>query len=262
MAALEGQIWLAQGGSDKLFINKLSLLRAIADEGSISAAAKKLGISYKTAWDWLERLNNLSSKALVLRSSGGHKGGGSQLTEYGRKLIKGYDELKKQHEEFIQSLNKQLESLDDISNFVKHSSLKSSARNQYLGSVVDIVPGAVNTELSVELSPSLRIVAIVTEHSRAEMALSPGDEVIAMIKASSVTLATGTITGLSARNQFSGVITGLDRGPVNTDVTMDLGTDKTLSAIITSQSLDSLMLEQGQVISAFFKASSVILLKP
>ena len=261
MATVEGEIWLTDDSANRVLLEQLGLLRAIAEAGSISAAAKSMGISYKTAWDRLERLNNLSKLPLLLRSAGGSKGGGSRLTEYGRQLLTGFEELKKQHQEFLQGLNIQLQSLDDISGFMRHSSIQTSARNQYLGSVATIELGAVNTEVCVDLSDTLSVVAIVTERSREEMDLTVGDSIMVLIKASSVILAVGNPGRVSARNNFSGHISRIDRGAVNSDVSIDLGDSKTLSAVITNRSVDQLELVETQVVIAFFKASSVLLMK-
>ncbi|GIS50793.1 MAG: hypothetical protein Ct9H90mP25_2270 [Gammaproteobacteria bacterium] len=48
--------------------------------------AKSVGISYKTAWDRINMMNNLSDKPLVRRSAGGSGGGGTSLTELGKEL--------------------------------------------------------------------------------------------------------------------------------------------------------------------------------
>jgi molybdate transport system regulatory protein len=92
------------------------------------------------------------------------------------------------------------------------------------------------------------------------MKLVEGLSVIAMIKASSVTLAVGDELRVSARNVLTGVLINLDRGAVNADVTIELAGKKTLSAIITNKSSDQLALAEGMVLSALFKASSVILM--
>ena len=261
MAILEGEIWLRDNTTNKLALAQIGLLQAILETGSISAAAKQLGISYKTAWERLERLNNLSKSPLVLRAAGGSKGGGTQLTDYGQQLVRGFAELEEQHQQFLQSLNKQLHCLDDITGFVKHSTLQASARNQFLGNISALETGAVNTEVLIDITESLQIVAIVTERSRADMALVVGESVLAMIKASSVTLALGEDLSVSARNQFSGQIARLERGSVNSDVSIDLGNSKTLSAIITNRSSDQLELCESLPVTAFFKASCVILIR-
>ncbi len=117
-----------------------------------------------------------------------------------------------------------------------------------------------NSEIQVQISDQQRVVAMVTEQSRREMNLVEGLSVIAMIKASSVTLALGDDLKVSARNVLTGVLVNLDRGAVNADVTIELAGEKTLSAMITNKSADQLALAEGAVISALFKASSVILM--
>ena len=260
MANLEGQIWLAETTSKRLMLDQIDLLHAIAETGSITAAAKIAGISYKTAWDRLERINNLSEQPVIARSTGGNKGGGSILTSYGKKMLNGFKQLQEQHNLFLENLNQQLNSLDDVSNFVKSTLLQTSARNQFLGSISTIETGSVNTELQIRISPEQRIVAIVTEQSRRDMRLDVGVSVVAMIKASSVTLAVGDGLKVSARNVLRGTLLKLDRGAVNADVSIELPGGKTLSAVITNKSADNLALTEGMSITALFKASSVILM--
>ena len=144
---------------------------------------------------------------------------------------------------------------------MRHSSIQTSARNQFLGNISSIELGAVNTEICVSLSATLAMVAIVTERSREEMGLAVGDSIMVLIKASSVTLAVGSFGRVSARNSFSGHISRIDRGAVNSDISIDLGDSKTLGAVITNHSVDQLELLEDQVVTAFFKASSVVLMK-
>ncbi len=69
---------------------KIALLEAIEREGSISAAGRALGMSYKRAWDLVDALNGLLGEAVVMASPGGHRGGGAALTEAGRGLVADY----------------------------------------------------------------------------------------------------------------------------------------------------------------------------
>jgi len=261
LANLEGQIWFADATSKRLMLDQIELLQAIADTGSITAAAKNAGISYKTAWDRLERINNLSASPVVQRSTGGSKGGGSKLTPYGRKMLNGFSELQEQHELFLENLNQQLNSLDDVSNFMKSTLLQSSARNQFLGTVASIETGAVNTDVQIRISDQQQIVAQVSERSRQDMNLAPGTALIAMIKASSVTLALGDELQVSARNVLHGRVSKLERGAVNTDVSIELSEGKTLGAMITNRSAEQLGLCLDDPVAALFKASSVILMR-
>ncbi|WP_328702335.1 winged helix-turn-helix domain-containing protein [Belnapia arida] len=69
---------------------KIDLLEAIDREGSISAAGRALGMSYKRAWDLVDALNRLLGQAAVAASPGGHRGGGATLTEAGHSLVADY----------------------------------------------------------------------------------------------------------------------------------------------------------------------------
>ncbi|SPZ78601.1 DNA-binding transcriptional regulator ModE [Shigella dysenteriae] len=71
----------------------ISLLKHIALSGSISQGAKDAGISYKSAWDAINEMNQLSEHILVERATGGKGGGGAALTRYGQRLIQLYDLL-------------------------------------------------------------------------------------------------------------------------------------------------------------------------
>ena len=65
----------------------------------------------------------------------------------------------------------------------------------------------------------------------------------------------------SARNQLNGKVSQVSEGEVNAEVTLDLGDGKTLTAMVTSASLEELELEVGASATALFKASSVILMR-
>ncbi|MCK5345180.1 MAG: LysR family transcriptional regulator, partial [Candidatus Heimdallarchaeota archaeon] len=70
--------------------SSVGLLEYIDKLGSITKAAKKMNISYKTAWDTLNNINNVSDAPIIESISGGQGGGGSKLTEKGRKLVEIY----------------------------------------------------------------------------------------------------------------------------------------------------------------------------
>jgi molybdate transport system regulatory protein len=69
---------------------KIALLEAIADTGSLTSAAKSLDMSYRRAWLLLGELNRAMRKPAVDSAKGGQHGGGSELTDAGRKLIELY----------------------------------------------------------------------------------------------------------------------------------------------------------------------------
>lgn len=76
--------------SGRLGPGKIALLEAIDREGSISAAGRALGMSYKRAWDLVDALNKLAGTPVVDASPGGYRGGGAVLTDAGRSLVADY----------------------------------------------------------------------------------------------------------------------------------------------------------------------------
>ena len=138
--------------------------------------------------------------------------------------------------------------------------MKTSARNQLTGTINAVRTGAVNDEVEISLAGGLRIVAVVTHESTLSLGLRAGGEAFALIKASSVLLATDLGGArLSARNQLRGTVARLQPGAVNAEVLVDVGGGQTMAAVVTQESALSLGLEPGMAVIAVFKASSVIL---
>jgi molybdate transport system regulatory protein len=69
---------------------RAELLGLIDEKGSISQAAKRMGMSYKKAWAMVNEMNTQGSKPLVVSQKGGDKGGGARLTESGKKIVSRY----------------------------------------------------------------------------------------------------------------------------------------------------------------------------
>jgi len=142
----------------------------------------------------------------------------------------------------------------------RNSAMKTSARNQLSGTVSVVASGAVNDEIELTLTAGQKIIAVVTHESTTSLGLVPGAEAFALIKASSVLVATDLGTArLSTRNQLRGTVTRLQPGAVNAEVLIDVGGGQTIAAIITQESARSLGLTAGTAVIALFKASSVIL---
>jgi len=90
---IKSRIWIEIDGYILLGEGRVSLLKAIAETGSLSQAAKSVGMSYKKAWSLIDAVNNRSKKPVVTKSIGGKGGGGAVLTDYGRQLIKTFDTI-------------------------------------------------------------------------------------------------------------------------------------------------------------------------
>jgi molybdate transport system regulatory protein len=90
---------------------KIALLEAIERTGSITAAAKSLEMSYRRAWMLLDELNHSLQSPAVDSAKGGQFGGGTALTDAGRRLITLYRRIEKRAEAVCRSDIEQLMSL-------------------------------------------------------------------------------------------------------------------------------------------------------
>ena len=98
---VRSKVWLEKDG--KLFMGwgRVTLLERIDQLGSISAAAKSMGLAYRNAWLWVEAMNRLASAPLVEKSTGGVRGGYARLTEEGQKIISDYKEKRSRVREIL-----------------------------------------------------------------------------------------------------------------------------------------------------------------
>ncbi len=257
---LDGSVWMTVGGDNLGGKGRTGLLRAIAELGSITQAAKAIGMSYKAAWDAVDTMNNLAGEPLVERSTGGRGGGSTRLTERGEQLVERFAQVEAIHRRFVQLLSDEAINLGDDLNLLRTLNMKTSARNQLLGTVTTIRAGAVNDEVELTLPSNGKLVAIVTRESSESLGLRINTTAFALVKSSSIIIGTDTDDmRLSARNQLKGTVAVVTPGAVNAEVVLDLDGGGSIAATITLDSLKSLGLAEGNRATAIFKASSVIL---
>ncbi|CAG9174437.1 TOBE domain-containing protein [Cupriavidus respiraculi] len=273
MLELEGAIWFRAGSQTLGGKDRIALLAAIAEHGSITAAAKAVGLSYKAAWDAVDAMNNSAGEPLVIRAAGGKGGGGTMLTPRGEGLVRTFRALEAEHRLFLAHLAAAGQRLggDGGGNagdgdaaadlqLMRRIMVKTSARNKLFGRVAAVRAGAVNDEVALALPGGQQVVATITHESVETLGLGPGVEAFALIKASSVLVGVADPgLRLSARNQLPGAVSRIVPGAVNTEVVMELDGGGTMAAIVTNASVTALGLAEGVRVLAIFKASSVIL---
>jgi molybdate transport system regulatory protein len=88
MAYLSVRIDLSEGG--RLGPGKIALLEAVREKGSISAAGRVFGMSYRRAWMLIEAVNTIFAEPLVTTQTGGRHGGGATLTALGESVVAHY----------------------------------------------------------------------------------------------------------------------------------------------------------------------------
>lgn len=270
---LGGSVWLCAGQDTLGGAARIALLAAIRDTGSITSAAKAVGISYKSAWDAVDAMNNLAGEPLVTRAVGGKGGGGTTLTPRAHRLIETFHAVEREHRKFIERASAAIEHFAGDWALIGRIGMKTSARNQLYGTVSTVTRGSVNDEIALALPGGQTIVAVITHESALTLGLVVGAPAFALVKASWVMLMiddadAGQPLRLSARNQLRGLVTRVTRGAVNTEVSLALDgatgsppdlNSTVLAAVVTNESADALALAEGKRATAVFKASSVIL---
>ena len=89
--SLDPRIRILFGEATALGPGKADLLEAIADTGSISAAARRMGMSYRRAWNLVDTMNCEFTEPLVQTAAGGKRG--TEITETGEQILKRYREI-------------------------------------------------------------------------------------------------------------------------------------------------------------------------
>nr|WP_228875781.1 winged helix-turn-helix domain-containing protein [Paraburkholderia saeva] len=87
---------IQQAGTIALGPGKVSLLEAVQEHGSISAAARSLNMSYRRAWLLMDELNRSLKSPATVSEHGGQSGGGSVLTPVGEEIIRLYRDIERE----------------------------------------------------------------------------------------------------------------------------------------------------------------------
>lgn len=138
--------------------------------------------------------------------------------------------------------------------------MKASARNQFMGTVSEVLVGVVNAEVHISLKGGQTIFASITKESLETLAIKPGVEVIALVKASQIIIVTD-FGGykFSARNQLKGMVIRVKLGAIYSEIDIDTVGGNQIAVSVTNDSVDKFGLHQGQLVTAVFKSSAVIL---
>ncbi|MEW5972537.1 MAG: TOBE domain-containing protein [Pseudomonadota bacterium] len=248
-----------QLGGGEVSARRLALLAGVAETGSISGAARHVGMTYKAAWDAIEAMNNLAGQPLVQSQHGGRHGGGARLTPQGERILATQRRLEAALAAVLERFRGEDDGLENLS-MLRRLNMKTSARNALRGTVEDVRHGAVNSEITLRLQGEDCLHAIITKDSAEAMGLVPGKSAWALIKASWVILAApDECVRISARNRLCGTIKRIHEGAVNAEVVLELPGGNTVAAIITEASLEDLGFKIGDAACALVKASHVIL---
>lgn len=199
-----------------------TLLRRVDEAGSLNRAADDLGRSYSRAHDRVKTLEDAFGP-LVERQRGGPSGGGSSLTDRAREVLARFERLRAGYTAVAETSEAVLDGT------VERRTGELGTVQTAAGTVRAIVPPECNT-----VQVSVRADA-VTLHEPTEG--PPAD-------------------ATSARNRFGGPVVAVERGEAVSHVTVDVGPDEPLFALVTDASRRALALEPGRDVVASFKATA------
>ncbi|VVD88996.1 molybdenum-dependent transcriptional regulator [Pandoraea capi] len=257
---VSGSLWLHRGASSLGGQARIALLEHIASHGSITAAAKAAGMSYKAAWDAVDAMNQLAGEPLVARSTGGRGGGGTRLTARGAKLVAAFRAVEAAQQQFLARVANDLEHFDEQWPVIARLGLQTSARNQLHGTITGIRRCGVNDEVTLTLPGGEAITASLTHHSAQSLGLATGGQAFALIKAPWIEVARGAdLAGLPTANRLSGTVDAIADDAGQAEVILALPGGTRLAAVMPQETLTARGLTVGVGATAAFAAVSVII---
>ncbi|MEN5110655.1 TOBE domain-containing protein [Pseudomonas sp. TWI672] len=234
---------------------RIALLQHIAEQGSITRAAKAAGISYKAAWDAIDELNNLASQPLVERSTGGRGGGGARLSGEGERVLRLYQRLQALQAQILEAAEESSD-LDLLGRLM----LRTSARNQLQGQVSGLRREGRHDRVSLALGGGLEIEALITHDSTSRLELTLGTMVVALLKAGWVRLSSAADEAEAGSNVLKATVEEvIADGHDTSEVRLALGNGQTLCAFADAHWLAQEAVTTGSQVRVQFHPSHVLL---
>ncbi|TCP93322.1 molybdate transport system regulatory protein [Cricetibacter osteomyelitidis] len=231
---LESEILLTIKLQQQLFVDpkRIKLLKEIQQCGSINQAAKNAKVSYKSAWDHLQAMNEISPHPLLERNTGGKNGGGTSLTTYALRLLQLYDFLQQTQEKAFAVLQDENVPLESLLSATARFSLQSSARNQLIGNINKLTYEHGKCLVEVRIGGLIEpLYAEITEKSAVRLQLVSDKEIMLMIKAPWIKIIKNTEKNEQTfKNLVKGNVTEVT-GKDKNEVIIDLGNNIEICAI-------------------------------
>lgn len=226
---MRAEVTLAAPDAAPIGAQRVRLLEAVGRAGSISGAAREVGLSYRGAWDAICAMNNLAGRPLVASHAGGARGGGASLTPEGVALVEGFRRLEGELDRAFRSLAPGMAGADETARRMFGGLLQTSARNALRGVVLRVGDGPVSAEVALEIAAGKILVASLTSRSLHALGLFPGRPAIALVKAPMIALAPGTEGG---DNRIAGTVASVDADEAGVEIILDIGGSKSLCAVL------------------------------
>lgn len=191
---------------------RLQVLRALGECGSISQAAREVGVSYKAAWQAIDTLGNLAGVPVVEKTVGGAGGGGAKLTAAGQELLRAAQAMAQARGAVMQQLQSPVP--------VQRLGVQTSMRNQWPCVVQQVDVSGPLALVQVHTQGALQLTARITAESAQLLGLRPGLPVLLMCKATAVQV--GAIGSEPAANTWTGQVTRATPGAIGDEMAVQM----------------------------------------
>lgn len=237
---------------------RIALLEAVGRTGSISAAARAVGLSYKAAWDGLDAIQNLVSEPLLERNTGGRQGGGATLTPAGIQFIETFHRLEAGLATLLNEAETSFSSFGlSPSGLLQGFMMRTSARNIFSGTVETIRIEKPAAYLTLRIAPDFALTAQITTASLEALGLVAGRPVAALIKAPFVHIFITPEEAPENFNTYPVKIRHIESGDTTIEVVADIGKERTIVTTINKDKAP--VLHEGATVIAAIDPNDIII---
>lgn len=246
---------------------RVEILRSIHLLGSISEAARANGVSYKAAWQAVETLGNLAGVALIDKAVGGSGGGGTHLTRAGLQVMQAAEILNSARADALRRIHAAMDAdagesvaADDGGSrpglrHIVGIGLRTSMRNQLPCEVIGIQTRQADVQVTLALADGQHLMSRITRESLELLDLARGMSVLALCKATAVTVAP-TIVAVGDVNVIKGTISRRSRSLTDRQVSLAVSPGLQIAGMTTP---DSPPLRLRQSAMAAIQSSAVVI---
>jgi len=251
--SLVSDLKLHNNEEELLAHKKVQLLENITVYGSISKAAKALGVTYKTAWGWIDKMNALSPRPLVQKISGGKDGGGTVVTAYAKELISIYEEVEALQQKHLHTLEASFSHLQEDEEHQQFTFSRLEAQ------IKDISIKADKAIFLLELSCGSKISAQTPASFVTVNRLAMGSKVSMLIESDTISISKSFEKEISSRNKLKARVQKVNIDEEDVLLNLVLGDGQSLTSRITYKSYKDMQIKEDDEVMAVFKAYSVTL---
>ena len=173
------KIWIEDNGKPVVGRGGAEILEQVEGQKSISRAARKLGMSYRFVWNYLQKIEKSAGEPIIETFRGGKSGGGgAELTPNGKSLLNEYKRLEAR-----------LGSILGEERAMEVKRLKISARNRLKGKVTSVEKDGLMAKIKVEITAPATVTAMISKEAAEDLGIKVGNQVEAIVKATEVMIA-------------------------------------------------------------------------